>query len=74
MRFRNVNEFAEKTGRKKGHIAESWGISRFQMSALIYPGRYRFALTDEQWARIARDLGMSADRLKQQYGVHRRER
>jgi hypothetical protein len=59
LRYESVKNYIEENGFKKGFIAERWGISRFQMTALLHPGRYPVSLSDEQVAAIARDLRQS---------------
>jgi hypothetical protein len=66
-RFRSVQEYIEASGLKKGFVASRWGISRFRMTALLYPGRYPISLSDEQVAKIAADLYWSPDQVRTLY-------
>jgi len=55
-RYESVIQFVIENGLRKKWLADQWGISPFQMSALLYPGRYRFALSADQWMAIAKSL------------------
>jgi pimeloyl-ACP methyl ester carboxylesterase len=56
-RFKSVNEYIETNGLRKNFVARRWGLAPWQLTALIYPDRYRaIVLDDEQIAKIAADL------------------
>jgi len=66
-RYESVIEYVTENGLRKGWLAAQWGISPFQMSALLYPGRYRFSLSDEQWSRVASSLNQTPEYVRRQY-------
>lgn len=64
-RFTSVGEFFAVTGVKKNFAAMQWGISPFQVSALVHEGRYPVSLTDEQMAAVAESLGQTVDYVRE---------
>jgi hypothetical protein len=53
QRFASLADYVERTGLKKLHVAKELGISRYQMSALLYPERYGPAVDEVLLDKIA---------------------
>lgn len=52
-KFQNLNEYLAANGIKKADFAPELGVSRFQLSGLLYPAKYPVRITDDLIARIA---------------------
>jgi hypothetical protein len=66
-RFASLAEYIERKRAKKYAVAEDLGISRYQMSALLYPGRYSVRVDDNLAVRIARLLNQPVSHVKKLY-------
>lgn len=52
-KYQNLNEYIAANRLKKVDFAPELGVSRFQLSGLLYPGRYSVSITDELITKIA---------------------
>jgi plasmid maintenance system antidote protein VapI len=66
-RYKDLHEYFRETGTKKTFIAQKLGISRFQMSALLYPDRYPIDITPDLERRIATLLGQPVEYVRKFY-------
>lgn len=66
-RFTSLAEYIERKRAKKYAVAEDLGVSRYQMSALLYPGRYSVRVDDHLAARIARLLNQPVSHVRKLY-------
>lgn len=69
-RYESVKAYCEANGFKKIFVAERWGVTQLQMTALVNPQRYRVSppLTEAQIAAIANDLNQPAAVVQKIYG------
>lgn len=66
--YESVAHYIEKTGTRKWFIAKQLGISRFQMTALVHPGRYPVSIDDDLARRIADLLNQPVSYVEKLYG------
>lgn len=67
QKFSSLAEYIDSRRAKKYAVAEELGISRYQMSALLYPGRYSVKVDDELAARIAQLLNQPISHVRRIY-------
>jgi hypothetical protein len=68
-RFRSVAEYRQATDAKVVTLAEQLKMSRFRVTALIYPETYPVTLRDEEVDRVAELLNQPADYVRDLYKV-----
>lgn len=66
-RFRSLQQYVDAIGVRKWWLAKQIGVSRFQMTALLHPGRYAVAISDDTIERIAALLNQSTEYVKRLY-------
>jgi hypothetical protein len=66
-RYSDLQGYCDATGIKKGFVAKQLGISRFQLSGLLYPDRYPVVLTDDLVERLAELLNQRTDYVRKLY-------
>jgi plasmid maintenance system antidote protein VapI len=67
QRFADLAEYIETHGLKKYAVANVLGVSRYQMSALLYPGRYAVSIDEDLIDRIAQLLNQKPDYVRKLY-------
>lgn len=67
MRHRDLHFYLAANRIKKVDLAESLGISRFQLAGLLYPERYPVVLTDSLVDRLSELLNQPADYVRKIY-------
>lgn len=65
--YASLAEYIERKRAKKYAVADDLGVSRYQMSALLYPGRYSVRVDDDLAARIARLLNKPVSHVRKLY-------
>lgn len=66
-KFRDLNEYLAANRMKKVDFAVEIGVSRFQLSGLLYPEKYPVRLTDEIVASLAARLNRSESYIRSFY-------
>lgn len=66
-RFRDLHEYISSEGIKKYAVADRLGVSRYQMSALLYPQRYSPAISEELAVLIAALLNQTPSYVRTLY-------
>jgi hypothetical protein len=66
-KYRDLADYFDRTGTKKGFIAQRLGISRFTMTALLNPERYPVRIDDELVNQLSGLLGQTAAYVRRLY-------
>lgn len=66
-RYSDIHAYCADTGVKKTFVAKRLGVSRFQLSGLLYPERYPVTLTPEIIAGIATLLNQPESYVRKLY-------
>lgn len=66
-RYLSVADYKKRTRTKVVTLTSILGMSRFRVTALIYPDRYPVDLTDEEAARIASLLNQKPEYVDEYY-------
>lgn len=68
-RYASLAEYIAASQLKKFVVAQELGISRYQMSALLYPGRYSVRVDAELIAKIAKLINQPETYVRKLYPV-----
>lgn len=66
-KYENLNEYIAAKRLKKVDFAGDLGVSRFQLSGLLYPEKYPVVLTDELTAKLATLLNRPESYVRDYY-------